>query len=83
MVVDGGMDGDEFLQTSHAFETLHCVFASSKREVRVLDTVVESPARPLFFKRDHFSERSLLGSEAICEDLLGATVPLHQFLEEF
>ncbi len=68
---------------THAFETLHRAFASSKREVRILDAVVEPPARPLFFKRFHFSERSLVGSEAICEDLLGATVPLNQFLEEF
>ncbi len=37
----------------------------------------------LFFERADFSERSLVGSEAICDDLFGATVPLHQFLEEF
>ncbi len=77
------MDGGEFLQTSHAPESLHRAFASSKRQVRILDAVVEPPARTLFFKRAHFSERSLVGSEAICDDLFGATVSLHQFLKEF
>ncbi len=83
VVVDVGMDGGEFLQTSHAPETLHRAFASSKRQMRILDAVVEPPARLLFFERAQFYERSLVGSEAICDDLFGATVPLHQFLEEF
>ncbi len=83
MVVDGGMDGGEFLQTSHAPKTLHGAFASSKRQMRILDAVVEPPARLLFFERAQFCERSLVGSEAICDDLFGATVPFHQFLEEF
>ncbi len=83
VVVDGGMDGGEFLQTSHAFETQHRTFAPSERKVRILDAVVDPPARPLFFKRAHFSERSLVGSKAIRDDLFAATVPLHQFPEEF
>lgn len=33
MVVYGRMDGDEFLQTSHASETLHRPFSPSKRQV--------------------------------------------------
>ncbi len=57
VVVDGGMDGGEFLQASHSPETLHGAFASSERQVRVLDAVVEPPARPLFFERTQFSER--------------------------
>ncbi len=61
-----------------------CIARSRRRnQVRILDAVFEPPARLLFFKRAHFSERSLVGSEAICDDLFGATVPLHQFLEEF
>ena len=62
---------------------MHRAFTSSKRQVRILDAVIEPPALLLFFERTHFSERSLVGSEAICDDLFGATVLLHQFLEEF
>ncbi len=51
--------------------------------MRVLNAVIEPPARLLFFKRAHFSERSLVGSEAISDDRFGTTVPLHQFLSEF
>ncbi|CUH41240.1 hypothetical protein RUM4293_00108 [Ruegeria atlantica] len=57
VVVDRGMDGGEFLQTSHAPETLHRALTSSKRQVRVLDSVVEPPARLLFFECTQFSER--------------------------
>ncbi len=57
VIEDGGMDGGEFLQTSHAPETLHRAFTPSKRQVRVLDAVVEPPARLLFFERAKLSER--------------------------
>ena len=33
MVADGGMNGGEFLQTSHAAKPLHGPFSSSKRQV--------------------------------------------------
>jgi hypothetical protein len=33
VVMDGGMDGGEFLQTSHASETQHRSFSSSERLV--------------------------------------------------
>ncbi len=77
------MDGGEFLQTSHTPETQHGPFSSSERQVRILDTVVEPPARLLLFAGTQASERRLMGSETICDDLFGATVPLHQFLEDF
>ncbi len=57
VVVDRGMDGGEFLQTSHAPESLHRAFASSKRQVRVLDAVVEPPSRLLRLERAQLSER--------------------------
>ncbi len=57
VVVDGGMDGGEFLQTSHTPETLHRTFASSKRQVRILNPVIEPPARLLFFECTQLSER--------------------------
>ncbi len=83
MVVDGGMDGGEFLQTSYASETLHGAFLLSEWQVRVLNPVIEPPTRLLLFQRAQFCERSLVGSEAICDDLFGTAVPLHQFLEGF
>ncbi len=83
VVVDGGMDGCEFLQTSHPPETLHRAFASSERKVRVLDAVVEPPARLLFFGSTKLSESGPTRCEAIRDDVFRFTVPLHQFLEEF
>jgi len=35
MLADGGMNGGEFLHTSHAAEPLHGPFSSSKRQVRM------------------------------------------------
>jgi hypothetical protein len=41
MIVDGGMNGDEFLQTSHAAEPLHGLLPSSKRKVEILSPIVQ------------------------------------------
>ena len=48
MVVDRGLDGNEFLQTSHTPETEHCSLSSSKREVRILCPVIFPAAHRLF-----------------------------------
>ena len=80
VVVDGGMDGGEFLQTSHPPETLHGAFPSSERQVRILNAIVEPPASSLLFHRSYFSERRLVGSETIRDDLFSTSVSLHQFL---
>ena len=45
MVADEGMDGDEFLQSSHAMEPLHGPFSSSKWQVRILRPIVQPAAR--------------------------------------
>lgn len=44
VVVDGGLNGDEFLQSCRASETLHGPFPSSKRLMGVLGTIVQ-PSR--------------------------------------
>jgi hypothetical protein len=44
MVVDGGMNSDEFLQTSDAAEPLHGSFPSSKRKVGLLSPIVQPAA---------------------------------------
>ncbi len=82
VVVNGGMDGDEFLQTSHTPETQHGPFSSSKRQLRVRDAVVEPPARPLFFGSAKLSERGSVCGEAIRDDGFHFAVSLHQFPEE-
>ncbi len=51
--------------------------------MRILNAIVEPPSRLLFFQRAHFSERSLVGSEAIRHDLFRTAMALHQFPEEF
>ncbi len=53
------------------------------RLVRVLNPVVESPTRTLFFERAQISQRRLVGCEAICDDFFSFAVPLHKFPEEF
>jgi hypothetical protein len=44
MDADGGMNGDEFLQTSHPAEPLHGSLSPSKRLVRILSPVVQPTA---------------------------------------
>lgn len=44
MVVDGGVDGGEFLQTSHAPEARHHLFPPSKRQVKIFLSVVQPAA---------------------------------------
>ena len=82
MVVDRGMDGGEFLQTSHAPETLHGAFSSSERKMRILNAVVEPPARALFVQRTEVAERCFVRCKTVRDDFFGTAMPLHQFLEE-
>ena len=49
MVVDRGVDGDEFLQTSHAPEAEHRTLPSSKRQVGILGPVVQPTTKLEFF----------------------------------
>jgi hypothetical protein len=45
MVADRGMDGGEFLQTSHPPEAQHRPFSSSEWQVRVLGPIVQPATR--------------------------------------
>ncbi len=83
MIVDGRMDGGEFLQTSHASETLHGAFSSSEWQVRVLNPVIEPPTRLLLFQRAHFCERCFVRRKTVGDDLFRSAMALHQFPEEF
>ena len=41
VIVDGGMNSGEFLQTSHAPKAEHGPFSSSKRQVPILCSIVQ------------------------------------------
>ncbi|GEM_PF-5461637 len=41
IIVDRGVNGDEFLQTSHLSEAQHGTFSSSKWQARILGPVVQ------------------------------------------
>lgn len=58
-VVDGGTNGGELLQTPHAPEPEHRSFSSSKRQVRVLDPIVEpTPRRLKVLGSERFQRRT-------------------------
>jgi hypothetical protein len=82
-VVDGGVNGGEFLQTAQAPEAEHCSFSSSKRQVRVLDPIVEPPPRRLKVLGSERFQRRTVRRQAIRDDCFRSTVALHQFPEEF
>ena len=65
MVVDGGMNGGEFLQTSHAAEPLHGPFSSSKRQVRILRPIVQPAARFLLVGVADVLHRRAIGSKFV------------------
>ncbi len=77
------MNGSELLSILHAPETLHRAFASPERQVRVLNPVIEPPARLLFFGSTKLSESSPIRCEAIRDYGFRFSVTLHQFPEKF
>ncbi len=83
VALDGEVNRGEFLQTSHAPETLHRTFSSLKREVRAFNAIVEPLVRSLFFERPQLAKCSRVGCKTIRHDLFGKTMLLHQFLKEF
>jgi hypothetical protein len=76
MVVDGGMNGDEFLQTSHAAEPLHGSLRSSKRKVGILSPIVQPAASfPLVGIAD-FLHRRTEGSQLVGHQYMWAAVQI-------
>jgi hypothetical protein len=57
--MDGRVNCDELLQTSHSPEALHGPFSSSERDLRFLDPVVQPPARLLFVCGNKVAESCL------------------------
>jgi len=83
VVVEGGVDRIEFLQGLHLAEPLHGPFSSPKRQVGVLDAVVQPAARFLFPGAADLLQSRPVGSQSIGDDRLGWTVATHGFLPEF
>jgi hypothetical protein len=60
VVENGGMDGDEFLQTSHSPKALHRPFSSSERQMRALTSVVQPKATGLPVLAPHVAKRGFV-----------------------
>jgi hypothetical protein len=65
LVVDGGVSGDEFLQTSHAAEPLHGPLSSSEWQVRILRPIVHPAAGFLLVGIANILHRRAAGSELV------------------
>ena len=63
VVVDGRMNGDEFLQASHPPETEHGVFSSPKRQMRILRPIVQPAAGLLQTGAAQFAQRRSVRSQ--------------------
>jgi hypothetical protein len=55
VIVDGRVNGGEFLQTLHLPKPQHGTLSSSKWKVRILNAVVEPPALLLFLNISYVS----------------------------
>jgi hypothetical protein len=83
VVVDGRMDGGEFLERPHASEPKHSAFSSSERLVGVFGPVVDPPAVVLVqMGGSNGPERRRIGSRAVGDDAAGATISPHQLPQE-
>jgi hypothetical protein len=80
MVVDGGMNSDEFLQTSDAAEPLHGSLPSSKRKVGILSPIVQPAASFLLVGIASFLHRRTEGSQLVGHQNMRAAAPLHLFI---
>jgi len=83
VVVDGGVNGGKFLQTSHLPETKHCPFSSSYREMRILCPIVEPAACFLEIGVANDLHGSAIGPQLIGHDNLRLAIALHGIPEEF
>ncbi len=77
------MDEGELLETSHPPEAKHRPLSSSKRQVRVLGSIVEPAAGDLPICCADFPQGSTVRPKSISDDHLRATMLSHRFLEEF
>ena len=65
VVMDRGVDGDEYLQGSHPPETKHGPFPPSKWLVSILGSIVDPAAGFLFFGAANDRHRRAVGSQFV------------------
>lgn len=82
MVMDGGVNGDEFLQTSHTAKALHRPFSSPKRLVRILAAVVQPATCLLAICIADDLHRGAVGPQQIDYDDMWRAKALHGFSEK-
>jgi hypothetical protein len=83
MIVDGGVDGGEGLQRSHAPEAQHRPLPSSQWQVRVLRPIVEVASCLLKSGGAHLAQSRAVRAQTIRDDRLRRSMPPHRFLQEF
>ena len=79
MVMDGGMNGGEFLQTSHTTKAQHRPFSSPKRLMRILASVVQPAAGFLLVRIADDLHRSAIGTQLIRYHNMRPAVAFHCF----
>ena len=86
VVLDVGVDGDEFLQRLHSSEPQHRSLSSSKRKVRIFRPVVLPPSHLLAVEIAQFAHRCRVGPQpvnqsatAIRSTELPATINIDKF----
>lgn len=83
VIVDGGVNSGECLQTSHAPEAEHGPFSSSKRQVRILCSIVQPTTGFLPSRSADLIECCAVGTQPVGHDHFGLSVLTHCFSEEF
>ena len=77
MVVDGRMDGGEFLQTSHLPKPEHGSLSSSKWKVRILRLIVQPATRFLPVRVADDFHCGAIGTQFVRHDDVRFAVALH------
>lgn len=83
VVEDGGVNGGEFLQTSHPPKPQHRPLSSSKWLMGILCSVVSPPACLLPIADAELPEGSPVGRQPIGHDLYDAAMSFQRFPDEF
>ncbi len=82
MVVDGGMDGGEHPQTSHAPEPEHRPLASSTRQMEILHAIAQPTAGFLSVLGPDFLKGGAIGTELVRHQGVLPVMLLHRFPKE-
>ncbi len=80
VIVGKDVISGEFLQTSHAPEAEHGPFSSSKRQVRILCSIVQPTTGFLPVRCANLVQRRSARAEQVRDDHLGPTVFANCFL---